>query len=765
MANMRSSRSSVFSLLFWIAGSFVLFCEQAGAQQAMETVEVVGTTPLGAELEADRIAGNVQSATAEELRERNALSLADFMSQSFASVFINEAQSNPLQPDLQYRGYVGSPLLGLPQGIAVYQDGVRINEPFGDTVNWVLIPDAAIASIALTPGSNPLFGLNALGGAVSIRTKNGFAHPGSSVELYSGSFSRTALSFETGGSVDERWSYFVTGTKLDEDGWRDFSPTDATQLFTDLGWQSDQSSLHASLSLAETDLIGNGPAPVELLAQRREAVFTRPDITNNELMLFNLSGVHDLSERLSLNGNLYFRESEIDTLNGDDADFEGCQDAPGFLCQAEDGIEEIIFDQNGNPVTTGPLVEGAAVNRTNLVQDGAGISAQLSVLGQLASRDNQLTIGLAYDDADIRFDAGTELGALDATRRAVPSGLFVDDAFTALDADVASMGLYFSNVLAVSDVVSLSVSGRYNETKIVLRDRLGTALDGDHEFARFNPAVGLTVRVSEDLSFYAGLSESNRAPSPVELTCADEDDPCRLPNAFLSDPPLEDVVARTYETGLRGSWQYGNWHAGLFRTVNDDDILFISAGALTNEGFFDNVGETLRQGVELNASGTMHSGIGWFANFTRLEATFEERFAVTSPNNPMAVGGEMLVEPGDRLPLIPEYLFKAGFRVEATERISVGADLLAVSGSYFRGDEANVAPKFDGYAIVNMRASYAFNDNVQLFANIGNVFDEDFATFGLFGDAEDVLGDGFDGPHFVSPGAPRAGWVGFRVSF
>src|SRR5262249_47656322 len=146
---------------------------QTGAP--IETIEVVGVTPLGGNVDTDRIAANVQTATAEELREQNALDLADFMNRAMGSVFVNEAQSNPLQPDVQYRGFVGSPLLGLPQGLAVYQDGVRVNEPFGDTVSWALIPENAISSLYLVPGSNPLFGLNTLGGAIAVRTKDGFS--------------------------------------------------------------------------------------------------------------------------------------------------------------------------------------------------------------------------------------------------------------------------------------------------------------------------------------------------------------------------------------------------------------------------------------------------------------------------------------------------------------------------------------------------------------------------------------------------------------
>ena len=192
----------------------------AGAQPATSTevIDVFGATPLGDEIDADAAAANVQAASAAELREQHALGLADFMRRSMGSVFVNEAQSNPLQPDVQYRGFVGSPLLGLPQGLAVYQDGVRINEPFGDTVSWALLPENAIESVYLVPGSNPLFGLNALGGAIAVRTKDGFSDASTRAEVTAGSFGRVGIEAEIGGAFNDELGYFVAATDLEEDG-------------------------------------------------------------------------------------------------------------------------------------------------------------------------------------------------------------------------------------------------------------------------------------------------------------------------------------------------------------------------------------------------------------------------------------------------------------------------------------------------------------------------------------------------------------------
>jgi outer membrane receptor protein involved in Fe transport len=300
---------------------------------------------------------------------------------------------------------------------------------------------------------------------------------------------------------------------------------------------------------------------------------------------------------------------------------------------------------------------------------------------------------------------------------------------------------------------------------VTLRDGLGTALDGDHQFDRFNPALGLTVDVAANLNLYAGYSQSNRAPSPVELTCADEADPCRLPNAFLADPPLEQVVAHTIEAGVRGDLGRGRWHAGVFRTINDDDILFISAGALTNQGFFDNVGRTRRDGVEVSLEGETGGGLTWFANYTYLEATFRNDLTVPSPNNPLAVDGEILVETGDRLPLIPGQLLKAGMRVALAPKLTIGGDFLAGADFHMRGDEGNVAGKVGQYAVLNVRAEYAVGDDVRLYLDVDNVLDAEYESFGLFGEANQVLGDDFDDNRFLSPGAPRAAWLGVRVDF
>lgn len=749
-------------ITFLLAG---LMAIGVGAE-TMEVLEVVAPTPLrGASVDPDKLPYAIQSVTDEEIRAMHSRDLTDFMQRSLQSVFVNEAQSNPLQPDVQFRGFVGSPLLGLAQGISVYQDGVRINEPFGDTINWAIIPTSAIASLNLVPGSNPLYGLNTLGGAVSIRTKTGLTHPGTRGEIYGGSFERYSLQAETGGAMGDRQSYFVSGWYFEEDGWRDFSPSEATQLFGNYGWHLEASGIDLSLSYAETDLIGNGPAPIQLLELDREAIFTHPDITENQLMMLSLSGEHAFNSWLNLDGTAYFRSSDIDTLNGDDADFEACEDDPDFLCESEDGDEEIVIDDQGEPVPFSEDLEGAVVNRTRTEQTGYGISVQLASNRDLAGWANQLIAGASVDIGDVEFASSTELGTLDDARRAVPGGVLVGDALTAVDSKTTNIGVYFTDTLSVTPDLAVTVSGRYNRSEVELRDQLGTALNGDHDFDRFNPAAGISYVVLDALNLYLGYSEANRVPSPIELTCADEADPCRLPNAFLSDPPLDQVVAKSWEAGIRGQWRDTNWHLGMFRTDNQDDIIFISAGALTNQGFFDNVGDTRRQGIEISADGVAFAAMTWSLSYTFLEATFEENFTVSSPNNPAAIDGEIEVRPGDRLPLTPEHQLKAAVSWQLSPQVSLGADLVYVSDQVYRGDEGNDVDPIDDYTVVNARADYTLNDNWSVFIRVDNIFDADYETFGLFGSPDEVLGEEFDDSRFLSPGAPIGAWVGIRARF
>ncbi|MEW5708139.1 MAG: TonB-dependent receptor [Pseudomonadota bacterium] len=744
------------ALAGWLAGTIgalgvagVVHAEERATRLEAPTVEVIGTTPLpdlGVPLE--QVPANVQAATDREIQTQNPLDLSEFMVRNLGSVHVNQAQNNPFQPDVTYRGFTASPLLGNPIGLSVFVDGVRVNEAFGDTVNWDLIPVSAISTLNLIPGSNPVFGLNTLGGALAIRTKSGFDYPGTTGQAYAGSFGRKAFDLAHGGHRD-RVDWFVTANLFEEDGWRDFSPSEVKQFFAKAGWEDARSDLDLSYTFAKNELVGNGLAPESFLAQRREAIFTHPDETRPELHFFNLKGSRWFGDKTLLSGNAYYRKLDLGTFNGD----------------AE-------FDDGGTPLD--PTDDGyEAENRaTRTASRVLGATVQLSLLGELAGRANQLTLGASVDRGRTRFRQLEQAADFTPDRGTVATGPFELD--TAVTGRNTTYGLYFTDTLSLTERLALTLSGRYNRATVRLRDDTGLApeLEGRHTFNRFNPALGLTFNPRQGLTLYGSYHEGFRVPTPVELTCADENDPCALPVGFVADPPLEPVVAKTWEVGARG--RFGGslqWRAAAYRTELKDDILFVSTGV--GLGFFTNVDKTRRQGIELGLAGQA-GPFEWFANYGFVDATFRSAASLFNPvANPLdpAQPATIDVSEGNRLPGIPRHTLKLGGLYRVSERFTVGAHVLYASSQFLRGDENNQRGELSGYTVVNVNLDYRLGRNWVLFAKVDNLFDTRYETLGAFNrNAFDpATGQPLDqlGPveRFVAPGAPRAGWVGVKYQF
>ncbi|HTJ15541.1 MAG TPA: TonB-dependent receptor [Steroidobacteraceae bacterium] len=733
--------------------------------------------PYGTAVDPTLVPANVQRALAEQLQRSQALDLTDFLNRQFSSVSINHAQNNPLQPDFNFRGFTASPLLGLPQGLSVYENGVRINDPFGDTINWDLIPVSAIDNVQMLAGAQPVFGLNTLGGALSLRMKNGFGQQGTQLDAYGGAFGRLGTSLQVGGN-DGRWGYYGDVDYFKEDGWRDHSYSDALRVYGALSRHESDWAVDLSAAYANTKLRGNGPAPAELLAIDRSAVFTYPDITQNEHAQLILEGSRSLSDVLRLSGNVFYRRLDTDTFNGDATPFEQCEFG-GEQFLVEEGGCEPILDVAGQPIPA--ELDGSELNAINNLgrreQESYGGSAQLGLQAPLFGRENNLTFGVAYSIGRTTFDSVVEAASLLEDRATSRTGVFAQNFATAVGSDVTSASLYFLDTLSLTESVAVTLSGRYDDTRIELSDRSGEdpELDGKHDFGRFNPAVGVTFRLTPSMTLYGSYGESTRAPSPVELACASEDAPCNLPNAFLADPPLEQVVAKSTEIGLRSEGHEGlQWHIGAFYTVNHNDILFqTTGGPQANVGFFDNVGDTLRTGIELSLSQRL-ARFRWSFDYSYLDATFDDDFVSNSPHHPIfasdpasaGIVGEqkLLVTAGSNIPGIPQHQANLGVDFALRDRFDVGADVVMRSGVYLRGDEANLLDKTDGYAIVNLRAEWQLNDNVVLFARIENVFDQGYETFGVLGDPREVFED-FSDPRFLGSGPPLGAWVGARLKW
>jgi outer membrane receptor protein involved in Fe transport len=792
----------------------------------MQTVDVVGALPLpGLGLPRERIPSNVQTLDSAAATGPDSVNLPDALNRHLGSVFVNEIQGNPFQPDINFRGFSASPLLGTPQGLSVYLDGVRMNQPFGDVVSWDLIPRAAISSVTLMPGSNPLFGLNTLGGAFAIRTKDGLHDPGTALQVLAGTHSRQELGFEHGGHDGHGWHWYLTGNGFRESGWREASPTRLGQLFAKTGWRDVRTDLSLSAALANGRLTGNGLQEERLLARDYASVYTKPDQTRNRAMLFNLAGSHMARDDVQLSGNLYYRKIRTATLNGDLNDDTldqplyqpGAAELAALAAAGYTGVPANGTNAANTPFPSWRCIASVLLgdepaekcngllNRTESRQRQFGLGAQAALGGSLAGRPNQFTFGAAYDASRVAFRQSSQFGYLKTDRSVMPVDFFADgseidddgspiDARVDLDGRTRTASVYATDTLSVTDTLHLTLSGRYNRTRVENRDHLTPgggpgSLDGNHRFSRFNPAIGLAWTPSRGLNAYAGYNEGSRTPTAVELGCADPENPCKLPNAMAGDPPLRQVVTKTWEAGLRGRLgAKTRWNVGLFRADNVDDILFVADNS-AGFGYFRNVGKTRRQGIELGLDGRA-GALDFSINYTWLDASFRSAELLNGEANSSAGDdGRIAVRPGDRLPLIPRQIFKGRAEWRVTPALSVEGGMQAVAGANARGNENGQhrpdgsyfvgSGRTGGYAVFDVGATYEAAPRLRFFVQINNLFDRRYASaaqlnatgltaegnfiarpFATQGDNASVVSS-----TFYAPGAPRTVWAGVRYAF
>ncbi len=758
---------------------------------SVETVTVIGTTPLpGTGIDIDKFAGNVQTITSTDLTGEGSASVISALSDRLGSVNINDDLDDPFQPDILFRGFEASPVLGTPEGLAVYQNGVRINEAFGDALNWDLIPDIAIDRIAVV-SSNPVYGLNALGGAVLVGMKDGFSYDGNELELSGGSWGQRSVTAEYGSSAGPL-GFYVAARGLEEDGWRELSADRLEQLFAVLSYRKQNLTLDLSLTAANNLLTGESPTPVQELAVGRSLIFTSPQNNANKLAFLTLNAGWQARNDLSIQSNVYYRNFRQNVVNGNTTNYTACTVSPyiGDMCQA-DGTTPLTNARGGflPDISKGGTVHIGENDFETIQTAGVGGSLQATETGGLFGHTNQLSIGASIDSDTTRFQSSAELGTINPALVVSYSGLFVDTPentqWTATPVNLYASnryyGLYATDTFDITAHISATASGRYNVADVDLVDGLGNALTGNNTYSRFNPAFGLTDKVTGDLTAYAGYSEGSRAPTPGEIECSNPAAPCLLPSSLSSDPPtLKQVVSHTYEAGLRGHFDAPDiasghfvWNASLFRTDVDDDIYGVATSLST--GYFQNIGGTRRQGAE---AGLKYDDEKWslFLNYSYVQATFQSAFLLNSPQNSFAdANGNIQVAPGDGLPGIPAHRLKAGADYHVTTKWIVGGDADYESGQYFRGDESNQMGELAGFAVVNLHSRYELTDTVELFVNVVNALDAKYETFGVLGDPTGIGAPGIpvnavtNGPgvnnRFESPAPPISAFGGVRIQF
>ena len=746
---------------------------------AAPAVVLYPTTPIpGSGIDVDKVPASVSMVDVNQIEQAHSANIAVALQQYVPSIVVNEVSGNPFQPSVQFRGFVASPVAGTPQGLAVYQNGVRINEAFGDTVNWDLIPTAAIQSVAVVT-NNPAFGLNALGGAINVQMKNGFIYHGAEVDTMGGSFGRVQSSAQWGKQYDQ-FAVYGALEGVHDDGFRNFSASNVRRFYGDVGFKNDASEFHLNMGAADNNFGATATAPIELLQQYWGATYTTPQTTNNRVGYVNLTGKVEATPAWTIEGSAHVRLYDQNILDANTTGTQPCTANSALLCFG-DGVAPangLNGAQLANPFDPSAVL--GEQDRTITRSTTMGVSLQATNSDQLFGHTNKFVLGASFDSSVTHFSASAELGTIGPNFVVSGDGIFLGQSGNPVSIGPVELratnqysGLYALDTFDVTNALSITGGGRFNAAHIVLEDQIGSALNGNDTYNRFNPIIGGTYKIVPGLTAYAGYSEANRAPTPLELGCADPARPCIIGAFLVSDPPLKQVVARTEEAGLRGSKDLNigtlGWKVGVFRTNNTDDILAIPSPALQGFGYFQNVGSTRRQGIEAEVT-LKSSAVQLYASYALVDARFLDALQVGS-NSPFAdANGNVQIVPGNRIPAIPRDRVKAGIDYSITDAFKVGGDALFVSSQYFVGDESNQAQRLPSYAVFNLHTSYQINKTFQIYGRADNVFDNRYATYGTFFDTGAVPnfangGAPFTDPRSLSPALPRAFYAGLKATF
>jgi len=774
---------------FLLVLSFLSLPSAAFAEQVrapfIPRVEVVGVAPVyGLGIDRDLLPYPVQVASDKTIRKAGGENLAEFMANNLGGVNVNEISGSPFQSDITFRGFRASPVLGSSQGISVYLDGVRVNEPFGDVVNWDMVPEAAIADLTLVTGANPLYGLNTLGGALAFRTKSGLTDPGGEAEFSLTSQGRRRADIAWGRQWSGGWHSFVSATLFDDEGWRRHSAGRLGNVLLKLGRSAGATDWSVSLLGGRSRVLGNGLLPDPLYREDRRAVYTYPDTTRNRLLQGTLNITHRLAADSELRAVAYIRNSRRDTVNGDVSEdygdyVEDC--SAGF---AADGAP-LAPASCGFTREQGAALHTGVLNTTSTRQNGRGASMAFSTRrGTL-----QLDAGASIDVSSVGYEQFEQASFVSGPREVLGDPIEEREPTSSVTGKSRTAGIYLSASMQLVPGTQLTASARYGHTRVenTLSNEGQPQPEERFTYRRLNPSLGVTHVLGPRITLFANVAQGNRVPTVIELGCADPDKPCRLPVGLQSDPYLKQVIARTTEAGARGRFQddaaSGSYSLSLHRTVNRDDILFLSAPS--RQGYFSNFARTRHQGLDAMLSG--QSGrLGIRLAYSYLQAVYDA-------DGELFTGARHVrIRRGTAMAGLPRHSGKLSFDWKLRPELSIGDDLHAVSSLVTQGNEDGLSEDADdddgdagrvgqradwrvhGYLLLGLRASYRPADQWELFARVSNVFNRRYETFGAV--APDLFPHGrLLAPHeeeggaeqarFVAPGAPRSIVAGLRYRF
>ena len=732
----------------------------------LPAVEVVGVSPVASiNIPVNQYPGNIQVLRENDIESLKSSSFSELLSRTATSVNLNEIQGNPFQLDLNYRGQRLSSVLGAAQGISAYLDGVRINEAFGDVISWDMLPESAISTITLVPGSNPMYGMNTLAGALVMTTKNGITHEGGEFEVSGGSFGRIRTDVGMGKKLADGYHLYVAATGFREDGWREKSDSKLANAFIKYGRETEKTNWDFSFTTGAGDLKGNGLLPRDQYLTAYRNGYTFSDITKTTAQQLAFNFAHKLSNEEKVSLVTWVRHAKRSGSTGDvnGAYLDNCLTGPAYLCSSG-GVNSAVINKNeAQYYTLGLTTQWDKKIEAHKVYAGATLQYTKSRYQSWESNDFDF-VGKTANLADVT--GYTPLS--DHQGKTIQSALFIGDVFTPQSGTLFNGGLRFD----------------YTKVRNNLSNDGAAAESETFSYRKLNPSVGLSQQLTKSTGFFANWSQGMRVPSAFELGCANDQVPCRVPTGLQSDPYLKPIISQTTEIGFRLN-PNDNTRVTLtgFYNLNKDDVAFIRALSSPNgnAGYFSNIGETLRRGVEL-AGRYKRSTWELGASYTYLKATYQSDFNLPSLQDAGGTGKDYVqVTPGTRIAGLPEHFFKLAGLYRVTPQWRVGADIQIfgsqvvagnetknATGSY--ADQASGKDKLAGYGILNFNTNYEIQRGLNTFIRVNNVFDKRYASYAQLGynmfPSNSVITTGPpDGSVFYAPGAPRSIYAGVRYEW
>lgn len=610
------------------------------------------------------------------------------------------------QLDVTLRGFQVSPTIGLPQGITVYVDGVRVNEPDANEVNFDLLPLEDVERVEVSYGPSVLLGRNSLGAAVNLVTRRGRAPASREVELSGGSFGRYEVKANAGDRLGV-WDYYVGARYEHEDGWRQATTSRIGTLFAKLGLLAGGWNASLSYSGATNKIYQAGSLPDDVVDTRPDSNFTSGDYFAPVAQQLTLNAQHAVG-RAQLSANVFGRRLDTDQ-----------------------------FNVNATPPDS---------RQRNHERIGGG-AVQLAGARQVLGRPLRWFAGLdgQYSHTVVGLYAVPTSGA--------------DSLTDSVRANEVDLGAFAGVSWTVTPAIEATVVGRYDYIRLPYEDLLDPSQNGLNVFRHVSPRVALSWTPVTGHEVYTSLSGGFRTPALVEIACSDPTAACPLPFALGPDPALRPVIATTYELG----WRHRPAGARLalsadaYLTNVRDDIFFVAPTATT--GYFQNIGSTRRSGVEGCARWTGPSGLEVYANYGYTAATFQTSAVLSTGRAP----GNETVVPGDRIPMIPAHRANAGLSLPVSgDHLRVRLDARYVGPQYLRGDEENVERRLSDYAVVDASLD-AEVGRYRVRVAVPNALDRHYVTFGTFAANPTVAGNPVQ--RFVTPGLPRHVLVSLSVEF